>query len=344
MQAETMQAKGVQTKKLINSPEHVVEEMLDGIIAAHPGIIARIEGAPLALKAVGSARPGKVGIVIGGGSGHEPAFVGYVGKGHADAVAIGHVFTSPTPDMIYEAARAASFGAGVLFMYGNYAGDTMNFDMAAELLAGDGIEVRTVRVADDVASAPPKRRSERRGIAGGFFCFKYAGAAADRMLSFDDVERIAKKGLDRTFTMGVALAPCSLPGRGWHFELGENEMEIGMGIHGEPGVRRGPLKNADDVADEMLDAIFAELPAKRGDRVAVLVNGLGATPIMELYIINRRVKQRLDEKGIAIHRTWVGNYCSSLEMTGASISISHLDDELITMLDHPARCVMFQSV
>ena len=331
------------TKKIINNGNHAVDEMLDGILAAHPQHVRRVDGSPRSIVAVNGPRPGKVGLVIGGGSGHEPTFLGFVGKGLADAAAIGNVFASPPPDPIMACAKAASGGAGVLFMYGNYAGDVMNFDMAAEMLAMDDIEARTVLTTDDVASAPRDRRTTRRGVAGNFFIFKAAGAACDLMLPLDDCERLARKANDHTYTMGVALSPCSLPQtRRYNFDIGPDEMEIGMGIHGEPGILRGPIKSADAIVDEMLDSILAEMQPQRGARVAVLVNSLGSTPLMELYIMNRRVKQRLDGLGIGIHATWVGHYCTSLEMTGASITLLHLDDELTRLLDHPCDCAMFR--
>jgi dihydroxyacetone kinase-like protein len=333
------------TKKIINDGDDAVDEMLDGIMAAHPQHLDRVAGSPRSIVARTGPRPGKVGLVIGGGSGHEPTFLGFVGRGLADAAAIGNVFASPPPDPILECTRAVSGGAGVLYMYGNYAGDVMNFDMAAEMAAMEDIEVRTVVTTDDVASAPRDRRQSRRGVAGNFFIFKAAGAACDLMLPLDEVERIARKSNDRTFTMGVALAPCSLPQtRRPNFALGEDEMEIGMGIHGEPGVARGPLQRADDIVDQMLDVILAEMAAPPGDRVAVLVNGLGSTPLMELYIMNRRVWQRLDAAGLGVHATWVGNWCSSLEMAGASVTCMHLDAELTTMLDHPCDCALFRVV
>jgi phosphoenolpyruvate---glycerone phosphotransferase subunit DhaK len=331
-------------KKLINAADDVMADMIEGMLAAHPRHLRQVEGAPRSIIAVDGARPGKVSLVIGGGSGHEPAFVGYVGKGLADAAAIGDVFTSPTPDMVLGCIHAVDRGAGVLLMYGTYSGDVMNFDMAAEIALAEGIDVRTVRSFDDVASAPAAERERRRGVAGNTFIFKAAGAAAARMLPFDEVERIAKKAVMSCFTMGVALGPCSLPQtRRPNFELGPDEMEIGMGIHGEPGVRRGPLRSAKEVADEMLDAIFAELPSRKGDKVAVLVNGLGATPLLELYILNARVKQRLNDRGIGMHTVLVGNYCSSLDMAGASISLMHLDAELAALIDDPCDCAMFRT-
>ena len=333
----------MRTKKIVNAGERAVDEMLDGILAAHPLHLDRVTDSPRAIVARDGPRPRKVGLVIGGGSGHEPTFVGFVGRGLADAAAVGNVFASPPPDPILACTLAVSGGAGVLYMYGNYAGDVMNFDMAAEMAAMEDVEVRTVLTTDDIASAPRDRRQGRRGVAGNFFIFKAAGAACDLMLPLDEVERVARKANERTFTMGVALAPCSLPQtRRPNFEIGADEMEIGMGIHGEPGVARGPLKPADVIVDEMMDRILGEMEAPEGDRVAVLVNGLGATPLMELYIMNRRVRQRLDEAGLAAHATWVGNWCTSLEMAGASVTCMHLDAELERMLDHPCDCAMFR--
>jgi dihydroxyacetone kinase-like protein len=334
----------VKTKKLINSGADAVDEMLEGILAAHPEHLYAVEDMPRAIVAKNGPRNGKVGLVIGGGSGHEPTFLGYVGKGLADAAAIGNVFASPPPDPIVACAKAADGGAGVLFMYGNYAGDVMNFDMAAELLGLDDIEVRTVLTTDDVASAPPEQGNKRRGVAGNVFIFKAAGAACDLMYSLEDVERVARHANSRTYTMGVALSPCSLPQTlKPNFLIGEGEMEIGMGIHGEPGVARGPLRSADEVTDQLLDGILAEMgAAEAGDRVAVLVNSLGSTPMMELYIMMRRVKARLEDSGLLIHTSLVGNYCTSLEMAGASITVMHLDDELQELIDHPCDCAMFR--
>ncbi|TPL01050.1 MULTISPECIES: dihydroxyacetone kinase subunit DhaK [unclassified Mesorhizobium] len=332
------------TQKLINDGNAAVDEMLVGIMAAHPEHLWRPDNAPRAVVAKNGPRAGKVALVIGGGSGHEPTFLGYVGKGLADAAAIGNVFASPPPQPAVDAAMAASGDAGVLFMYGNYAGDVMNFDMAAELLEMEGIEARTVLTTDDIASAPLDQRQKRRGVAGNVFIFKAAGAAADMMMPLDEVERIARHANDRTFTMGVALSSCSLPQtRKPSFDLPVGEMEIGMGIHGEPGVRRGTLRSANDVADEIMDAILAEMKAPASERVAVLVNSLGATPLMELYILNARIAERLKAAGLVVHKTLVGPYCTSLDMAGASITIMHLDDELQRMIDHPCDCAMFRS-
>ena len=332
------------TQKLINAGADVVDEMLEGILAAHGDKLWRPDGSPRAVIARHGPRPGKVALVIGGGSGHEPTFLGFVGRGLADAAAVGNVFASPPPQPAVDAAMAANGGAGVLFMYGNYSGDVMNFDMASELLAMDSIEARTVLTTDDIASAPPDERAKRRGVAGNMFIFKAAGAAADRMMSLDEVVRVARHANDRTYTLGVALSPCSLPQtRRPNFDIPAGEMEIGMGIHGEPGMRRGALLPADKVVDEIVDAIFEEMRPARGDRVAVLVNSLGSTPLMELYIMHRRVARRLADIGVVPHVAFVGPYCTSLEMAGASITMMHLDDELQTLIDHPCDCAMFSS-
>lgn len=326
------------TKKLINAPETIIAELIGGLTGAYPDML-RVEGRTgRAIVAVDGPRDGKVGVVVGGGSGHEPAFAGYVGRGLADAAAVGNIFASPSPEHILDAARAADGGAGIVLLYGNYTGDVLNFTMAAEELEASGVPVRHVAVADDVASAPQDRRGERRGIAGDFFVFKIAGAAADRGEPLARVEALARKANEATLSMGVALGACSLPQTGKpNFELGDDEMEIGMGLHGEPGVRRQKLASADDVTDELVSTILAELAPEEGGRVAVLVNGLGATSHVELYIVFNRVRQLLDARGISIHRSWVGEYATSLEMAGVSVTLFRLDDELAALLDHPCR-------
>ncbi|MDZ5452070.1 dihydroxyacetone kinase subunit DhaL [Labrys sp. ZIDIC5] len=328
----------VSTKKLINAPDQIIQEMIEGMTGAHPDLL-RVEGETgRAIVAVDGPRAGKVGIVIGGGSGHEPAFAGYVGRGLADAAAVGNVFASPSPAHIVEAAHAADGGAGVLLLYGNYTGDVLNFTMAAEELTGEGMNVRQVAVADDVASAPPERKNERRGIAGDFFVFKIAGAAADLGEPLARVEALARAANDATCSMGVALSPCSLPQTAKpNFTIGAEDMEIGMGLHGEPGIRRQKLATADVVTDELMDNLARELSLAPGDRVSVLVNGLGATSQIELYVMFRRVKQRLDALGVRIHASWVGEYATSLEMAGASVTLMKLDDTLQALLDHPCR-------
>ena len=328
----------MKTKKLINGADDVIPEMIEGMIGAHPDILALDGESGRAVVALNGPREGKVGIVLGGGSGHEPAFSGYVGKGLADAVAVGNVFASPSPGQICDAALAADGGAGVVFLYGNYTGDVMNFDMASEELAAQDIPAISVLVTDDVASAPPERAAERRGIAGGFFVFKCAGAAADLGYDLDAVVRLANHANAMTRSSGVALGACSLPQTcRANFEIGPDEMEIGMGIHGEPGIARTRLQSADAVADRLLDLILADMPLAEGDKVAVLVNGLGATPLMELYILHRRLGNRLKNMGVQIHHSWVGNYVTALEMAGASFSLLKLDEELTALLDHPCH-------
>ncbi len=332
-------------KKFLNNPDDVVEEMLEGVVKAHANYLRPVDSSNRALVARSGPRPGKVGLVVGGGTGHEPAFLGYVGKGLADAVAVGNIFSSPPPGPILQCAKAASGGEGVLFVYGNYAGDVMNFEMAAEMAAEDNIEVRTVVTTDDISSSPLEDRDGRRGVAGNFFIFKIAGAACDRGLTLDACEAATRKANARTFTMGVALEPCSLPQTRRHnFEIGPDDIEIGMGIHGEPGVMREKMMSADAVVDVVMDRIFSEMKAAAGDRVAVLVNSFGGTPLMELYILYRRVEQRLSAKGIRIEANWVGHYCTSLDMVGASISILHLDQELTDLLHHPCDTAFLRVV
>jgi dihydroxyacetone kinase-like protein len=330
-------------KKIVNDPFAVVDEMIDGFVAAHPDLVKRAPGGNgRAVVRVNAPIARKVGVIIGGGSGHEPAFMGYVGEGSADGCPVGNVFASPPPDPVLATTRAVNGGAGVIYSYGNYAGDVMNFDMAAEMAEMEDIGVRTVLVTDDVASAPKGREDERRGIAGGFFVFKAIAARASEMVSLADVEITARKANARTRTMGVGLSACTVPAAGRPtFSLEDHEMEIGLGIHGEPGMRRGAIETADKITDSLLDAILADMPLAKGDRVAVLVNGLGATPAMELYIVFRRVAARLSQLGITIHRSYVGEYVTSLEMAGASVTLIHLDDELARLIDAPARTPMF---
>ncbi len=328
----------IKTKKLINDPENIIEEMIEGMVAAHPDMLTVQGETGRAVLALDGPRDGKVGIIVGGGSGHEPAFAGYVGRGLADAAAVGNVFASPSPAHIVEAVQAADGGAGILMLYGNYTGDVMNFTMAAEEIEQAGVAVRHVAVTDDVASAPLERRNERRGIAGDFFVFKVAGAAADLGEPLARVEALARAANEATFSMGVALSPCSLPQTGKpNFVINDSDMEIGMGLHGEPGIRRHKLATADAVTDELLDTIMKEANLKAGDETAILVNGLGATSQIELYILFRRVKQRLDALGIKIHASWVGEYATSLEMAGASVTLFKLDETLKRLLDHPCK-------
>ena len=325
-------------KKLINDPFDAVDEMVEGFVAAHADIVRLVSERVVARQP--SDRP-KVGLVIGGGSGHEPAFLGYVGAGLADAAAIGNIFAAPSPDTCLDAIRATSTGMGVLLAYGNYAGDIMNFGIAAERAASEGIEVRTVLVTDDVASAPREETRLRRGIAGDVIVFKCAGAMAERGASLDDVERVARATNAATRSMGVALSPCEVPGAGrLSFELSADEIEIGLGLHGEPGMRRGPLLSADDTAAILVDTIVADMEAS-GPEVALLVNGLGATAQLDLYILYRAARRALEAAGHVVSRSLVGDYITSLEMAGASITVTLLDDELRGLLDDPARAARF---
>ena len=327
-------------KKLINDPFRVTLEAIEGYVAAFPRQVRRVHEQAVVRRE--APIKGKVAIVIGGGSGHEPLFMGYLGKGFADGCPVGNIFTSPSPDVILAATRAVSGGAGVLYLYGNYSGDVMNFDMAAETAIEEGISAQTVLVTDDVASAPPAERDRRRGIAGDFFVFKVAGARAEEGGSLEEVYTVAHRANEQTRTMGVALSSCTIPASGRPiFQLEENEIELGLGIHGEPGASRQLLEPADAMTDRMLDRVLEDLPFQSGDQVAVLVNGLGATPLGELYVVFRRVAQRLCQANISIHRSYVGEYSTSLEMAGCSVTLMRLDDELRRLLDRPAECPCF---
>lgn len=322
-------------KKVINHPLQVVDEMVEGFMAAHGAEYEKLEGVN---AIVVKQRKGKVGIVIGGGSGHEPLFLGFVGEGMADGVAIGNVFAAPTPNTVYQAARAVDCGQGVLFLIVNYAGDVLNFEMAAELAEIDGLVTETVAITDDVASAPVDRIGDRRGIAGAFFIYKIAGAAADLGLPLDEVARVARKANDYTRTISVALTPASIPGSdGPTFTLEDDEIEFGMGIHGEPGVIRTRMMSADDLVDNMLSYVLRDLPFAPGDEVCVLVNGLGASTLMELLIVNRRITHLLREREISILDTEIDSYCTTQEMGGVSITLIKMDEELKTFYDHPAH-------
>lgn len=329
-------------KKILNAPAQFVDEMLEGIIVAHPRQLRFASDDKRAVVRADAPVPGKVGIATGGGSGHLPVFLGYVGKGLADGVAVGNVFSSPSTAQMLDVTRAINGGAGVLYLYGNYTGDVMNFDMAAEMAAMDDITVETVLAADDVASAPPERWQTRRGVAGIFYAYKIAGARAEEMADLAGVKAAAEKAVANTRSMGVALSPCTVPEAGRPtFTIGDDEMEIGMGIHGEPGVRRGKLETADQIAETLVGNILKDLPFKRGDDVSVLVNGLGATPKEELYIVYRKVSSLLKDAGITIYRPYIGEFATSMEMAGCSLSLLRLDDELKRLLDAPASSPFF---
>ncbi|MCH3917254.1 MAG: dihydroxyacetone kinase subunit DhaK [Spirochaetia bacterium] len=332
-------------KKIINKPENYVKEMLEGLYVAHPDLITYTAG-DLHCLVTANKKEGKVGIATGGGSGHLPLFLGYVGKGMLDACSVGDVFQSPSAEQMLACTKYINSGAGVLYIYGNYNGDIFNFDMAAEQADfEEDIRVESVVAGDDVASAAPTKPGEkntRRGVAGIVFVYKCAGAAADAMLDLDEVKRIALKACANVRTMGVALTPCIVPRVGKPgFSIADDEMEIGMGIHGETGIRRGKLEPADQIAEEMVVKILADIPFSQGDEVAVMVNGLGATPLDEQYIIVRKVDELLKKAGLKIHRYYVGEYATSLEMAGISISLLKLDEELKKYLDAPAQTPFF---
>ncbi len=328
-------------KKFVNDPKKFTREYVEGVAAAHPDQLRLLDDA-LSLVRADSPKDGKVAIITGGGSGHLPTFLGYVGYGLCDGVAIGDVFQSPGADQIVAAAEAAQSGAGVLFLFGHYSGDVMNFDMAAEILEMSDIESKTVLVTDDVASAPRDNWQKRRGVAGLFFAYKIAGAKAEAMGSLEEVTRVAEKTVAAARSMGVALSPCIIPEVGKPtFEIGENEMEIGMGIHGERGIRRGELKPADEVTAELMDAIIKDFQLESGAEIAVLVNGLGSTPLEELYIVYRKIAQILGEKDIKVYRNYIGEFATSMEMGGFSITLLKLDDELKELLDAPAQSPFF---
>ena len=330
-------------RKIINKPDDFVVEMLEGIYLAHPDKLSYVADDLHCLVRTDSPVAGKVALATGGGSGHLPVFLGYVGQGMLDGCAIGDVFQSPNAEQMLEVSKCINAGKGVLYIYGNYGGDIMNFDMAAEMAEMEDIEVRSVLVKDDVASASADRADTRRGVAGMVFAFKIAGAKADTGASLDEVEAVTIKALNNTRTMGVALGPCILPAVGKPgFTVGEGQMELGMGIHGEPGVKNTGLEPADNIADYILETIQADMPIEKGAKVAVLINGLGATPLEELYILYRRVHNKLKEQGIKVHDAFVGEYATSLEMPGASISIMVLDSELEELLDAPANTPFFK--
>jgi len=320
-------------QRIINKPDMVVEDMLKGFVKAHDDIVMPTSN-PRVLKYKDAPVKGKVGVVTGGGSGHKPAFIGYIGKNLCDAVAVGEIFSSPTAQAFYDAFREADSGKGVACLYGNYAGDNMNVKMAIELAADDGIEVKTVVANDDVASAPKEERHKRRGVAGEVFMWKIGGAKAALGGSLDEVIAAAQKAIDNTRSVGIGLTPCTIPAVGHpNFEIKPGTMEVGIGHHGEPGVEVCEIKTADEMAKMMVDIVVPDLPFVEGDEVAVIVSGLGATPVMELYILYNKIEELLAEKGIKVYKSFVGNYFTSLEMMGATFTAMKLDDELKELLD-----------
>lgn len=326
-------------KKIINNPSNVLEDMLKGIEYAYPEYLRKIDEANVLVrsnKAINKAI-NKVAVVSGGGSGHEPAHGGYIGFGMLDGAVCGEVFTSPTPDQVYEGIKAVDNGKGVLLIIKNYTGDVMNFEMAKEMAEMDGIEVKAVVVNDDVAVEDSLYTAGRRGIAGTVFVHKIAGAMAERGADLLEVTRVAEKTITNVKSMGMALSSCIVPAAGRaNFELAEDEVEIGMGIHGEPGTHREKISNADLVVEQLVNKILENIEINKGDEVAVMVNGLAATPYMELFIVNKKLNEMLTDREIKIHKTFLGEYMTSLEMAGFSISILKLDDELKGLLDAKA--------
>jgi dihydroxyacetone kinase-like protein len=323
-------------KKLINAPDRVVDEALEGMAQAHPTLL-RIEEPNIVVRR-DAPRQGKVGIISGGGSGHEPMHGGFVGLGMLDAAAPGAVFTSPVPDQMLAATKAVDGGAGVLHIVKNYTGDVMNFEIAAELAQAEGIEVRSVVIADDVAVQDSLYTAGRRGVGGTVLAEKIVGAAAERGDDLASVTALCQRVQDSVRSMGMALTSCTVPAAGTPtFDIGDDEMEIGIGIHGEPGRRRESLRPADEIVDLLVGPILEEGIYGQGDRVLAFVNGMGGTPLIELYIVFRRVAQVLAERGITIERSLVGNYITSLEMAGTSITLLKLDDELTALWDAPVH-------
>ena len=324
-------------KKIINDPYQVVEETLGGILKAYPYHLRVSKDSPRALVRVDAPVKGKVGICTGGGSGHIPVFLGYVGPGLLDGVSVGNVFSSPGAEDMLAATREVNGGAGVLYIFGNYSGDVMNFEMAAEMAGLEGIPVQMSIAKDDVASAPRSEKDRRRGVAGIFFAYKLAGAKADTMAKLEEVKATADQVIEETCSIGVALSPCTIPAAGKPtFTIAEDEMELGMGIHGEPGLERTKLKKADEIADMMAEKVINDLPFKSGEEVAVLVNGLGATPPEELFILYNRFHDVLGNHGISVYKTFIGEYATSMEMAGASLTLLRLNKEFKTLLDAPA--------
>lgn len=325
---------GNKVKKLINKTEDIVNEMLFGAVAAHPNHLKRLEGLNVLARKVSKAD--KVVLISGGGSGHEPAHGGYVGYGMLDGAVAGEVFTSPTPDQIYEAIKAVNCGNGVLLVIKNYTGDVLNFEMASNLAEEDGIQIEQVIVNDDVAVENSTWTTGRRGIAGTLFVHKIAGAKAEAGGTLIEVKTVAEKVIANVRSMGMSLSPCTVPASGKpSFKLEENEIEIGIGIHGEPGTHRESLETADELTETLTNKILPELNLSEKDEVAVMVNGLGGTPLMELYIINKKLSELLNNKNINVAKTYIGNYMTSLEMAGFSISILKLDEELKSLLLAP---------
>ena len=323
-------------KKFINDPFDVVDEMLEGFLAVHSRYLRKLETTRTVVRADAPVH-GKVGVVTGGGSGHKPAFIGFVGRGMLDAVAVGEIFTSPPPNAVFAAASAVNGGKGVIFLLGNYAGDVMNFQLAAEMAKAERIPVEQAIATDDVGSGAKEKAANRRGVVGEFLIWKTVGAKAELGGSLEECRAVAEKVNQHTRTLGVALAPCTVPAKeSPTFVLAEDEIEYGVGHHGEPGTARIKMMTADQITEKMTLEVIDDLPFKPGDEVAVLINGLGATPALELYICYRKVRQILKARNIQVERSYVGEFFTALEMAGFSVTLMKLDPELKSLLDAPA--------
>ena len=326
-------------QRILNDPDNIVEEMLEGFLKTHPDLVEKTNN-PRVVKAKDIPKD-KVGIVTGGGSGHKPAFIGYVGKNMCDAAAVGEICSSPTAAAFLDSFKAADQGNGVACLYGNYSGDNMNVKMAIKMAQKQGLTVKTVVANDDVASAPQDQREKRRGVAGEIFMWKAGGAKAALGGTLDEVITAAQKAIDNTRSVGIGLTPCTLPAVGHpNFEIKDGTMEVGIGHHGEPGIEVCELQSAKDMAGKMVDIVAPDHPLASGDEVAVLVSGLGATPVMELYVLYNEIEKLLTDKNIRIHRSYVGNYFTSLEMMGATLTVMKLDEELKELLDLPVTTTM----
>ena len=325
------------TRKIMNKAENFVDDTMEGILRAYGDRVQLLDGDKRVLLSGYPKKEGKVGIVTAGGSGHLPLFLGYVGQGMLDGCAIGNVFASPSSQKMADMIRACNSGKGVLCLFGNYGGDVMNFEMAREMVDFDDIETTTALGRDDVASSPSETADKRRGVAGILFAYKIAGAAAEQMMSLAEVTAIAQKALDNTRTMGVALSPCIVPEAGKPtFSIGEDEIEIGMGIHGEPGIEVAKMMTADEIATMMVQKITADMPLAKGDEVSVLVNGLGATPLEEQFIVYGKIHALLQDIGVSVTMPHIGEFATSMEMAGMSASIIKLDAQLKALLRAPA--------
>ena len=325
-------------KKIINEPSNFVEESIEGLVKSHPDIYSFARDNKRVITRANKSS-NKVGIVSGGGSGHLPVFTGYVGKGMLDACAVGSVFASPSVDQIASAIRNADNGNGVLCVIGNYGGDVMNFEMACEIVNSEGIKTKTIIVADDIASASNEEKLKRRGIAGMIFVFKIAGSVAETNASLEEIFNLASLANKNIRTLGVALSPCILPEAGKPtFEINDDEIEIGMGIHGEPGIKREKLRNADPLIDDLTKRILDDFKLTNTDKLCIMINSLGATPLEELYIVSKRVHENFSKLKIEITKSYVGRYATSMEMAGLSITVLKLDNELKKYLLSPSEC------